>query len=65
MVSTAVAVALSCIVVGITLWGFLKLPRISKRGVAIIGASVYTLMVGSAQSSLIIQVLFTMSLPSL
>jgi hypothetical protein len=64
MASTAVAVALSCIVVGITLWGLLKLPRISKRGVAIIGA-VYTLMVGSAQSSLIFQVLFTMSPHSL
>jgi len=41
--STAVAVALSCIVVCLTWWGLLKLPRISKRGVAIIGA-IYTLI---------------------
>ena len=46
--STAVAVALSCIVVCITLWGLLKLPRTGKRGVAIITA-IYTLVVGSIQ----------------
>ena len=47
--SAAVAVALSCVVICMTLWGLRKLPRISKQGVAIIGA-IYTLMVGSAQS---------------
>jgi len=36
IVSTAVAVALSCIVVCMNLSGRLKLPRISKRGVVII-----------------------------
>ena len=43
-----------------TVKGFIKLPRISKRGVAITGA-IYTLIVGSAQSLLVFQVLFTMS----
>ena len=62
--STAVAVALSCIVVYMTLWGPLKLPRISKRGVAIIGA-IYSLIVGSAQILLVFQLLFTMSFHSL
>ena len=55
--STAVAVALSCIVVYMTSWGSLKLPRISKRGVAIIGA-IYFLIVGSAQILLVFQLLF-------
>ena len=46
--STAIALALLCIVVFMTLWGLLKLPRIGKRGVAILGA-ISTLIVGSAQ----------------
>ena len=44
--STAITVGLSFIVVHITVRGFQKLPRISKRGVAIVGAT-YTLMVSS------------------
>jgi len=42
--STAIAVGLSFIVVHITIRGFQNLPRISKRGVAILGV-VYTLMI--------------------
>jgi len=42
--SSAVAVALSCVVVCMTLWGLLKLPRVGKWGVAIIGTT-YTLVV--------------------
>jgi len=41
--STAIAVVLSCIIVHMTLRGFLKLPRISKQGVKIILA-IYTLI---------------------
>ena len=58
--STAIAVALSCVMIFLTLRGLLKLPRISKRGVAIIGA-IYSLIVGSAQSVLIFHVLFTVT----
>ena len=62
--STAIAVALSCIVIYIILLGLPKLPRISKRGVAIIIA-IYSLIVGSAQSSLVFQVVLILSLHSL
>ena len=58
--STAIAIGLSCIVVYMNLRGFQKLPRISKRGVVIIGA-IYTLIVGSAQNLLVFQVLLTIS----
>ena len=38
--------------------GLLKLPRITKRGVAVI-AAIYALIVGSAQISLVFQMMFT------
>ena len=58
--STAIALGLSVFVVHVTFRGFLKLPRVSKRGVVIIGV-IFTLIVGSAQNLLVFQVLFTMS----
>ena len=58
--STAIALGLSIFVVHVTFRGFLKLPRVSKRGVVIIGV-IFTLIVGSAQNLLLFQVLFTMS----
>ena len=47
-----------------TLRGLQKLPRISKRGVAITGA-IYTLVVSSTQSLLVFQALFIISPHSL
>ncbi|KAF8812920.1 hypothetical protein BYT27DRAFT_7182151 [Phlegmacium glaucopus] len=42
--SSAVAVALSCILVWTGLWGYFKLPRVTKRGVRIT-AMIYSLMI--------------------
>ena len=44
--------------------GLLILPRITKRGFAII-AAIYALIVGSAQISLVFHMMFTTFLPSL
>ncbi|KAF8812922.1 hypothetical protein BYT27DRAFT_6399199 [Phlegmacium glaucopus] len=44
IVSSAVAVALSCVLICMGLWGYLKLPRVSKRGVAIT-TMIYSLMI--------------------
>ena len=57
--STAITIGLSFIVVFMTLRGHQTLPRIGKRGVAIIVA-IYTLIVGSAHN-LVCQVLLTVS----
>lgn len=47
IVSSAVTVGLSCIMLFMNFWGHLKLPRVSKRGSAIL-VSIYTLVVSSA-----------------
>ncbi|KAF8812921.1 hypothetical protein BYT27DRAFT_7158810 [Phlegmacium glaucopus] len=60
IVSSAVAVALSFILICMGLWGYLKLPRVSRRGVKII-AMIYSLMASSAQIPLIMVGIYRLS----